>query len=120
MINFSQVASKTLAGCALMANRQKISTDVLIAEHPDYVTITQFDFATSTQGEFAVVELAEYANRYYPCGMSITNICRQWIESYQGDIEQANKDLKASGGCRVKLERCRTNKGNQFVKVTAL
>lgn len=120
MINFSQVATKTLAGCALMANRQKVSTDVIIAENPQFVTITQFDFATSTQGEYAVVELAEYPNKYYPCGMSISNICRQWIESYQGDMEQANKDLKASGGCRVRLERCRTNKGNQFVKVTVL
>lgn len=120
MINFSQTASKALASCVLMVNRTKVSTDVIIAEHPDYVTITAFDFASSTQGEYAVVELDEYPNKYYPCGMSITNVCRQWIESYQGDIDQANKDLKASGGCKVKLERCRTNKGNQFVKVTVL
>lgn len=120
MINFSQVASKTLAGCALMANRTKVSTDIVIAEHPEFITITAFDFACSTQGEYAVCELAEYQNKYYPCGMSITNICRNWIESYQGDIEQANKDLKASGGCKVKLERVRTGKGNQFVKVTVL
>lgn len=120
MINFSQIASKTLAGCSLMANREKVSTDIILAEHPDFVTITGFDFAASTQGEFAVVELSEYPKKYYPCGMSITNICRQWIESYQGDIEQANKDLKESGGCKVKLERCRTNKGNQFVRVTVL
>lgn len=120
MISFSQVASKTLSGCALMANRQKVSTDVVITEHPDYVTILAFDFASSTQGEYAVVELAEYPNKYYPCGLSITNVCRQWLGEYQGDIEQANKDLKQSGGCRVRLERVRTNKGNAFVKVTVL
>lgn len=120
MINFSQVATKTLSGCSLMANRQKISTDVIIAENPQYVTIMQFDFARSTQGEFAVVELAEYTNKYYPCGLSITNICRHWLEQYEGDIDAANRDLKASGGCKVKLERVRTNRGNQFVKVTVL
>ena len=120
MISFKQVASKTLAGCQLMANREKVSTDRVLSEHQDFVTITQFDFATSTQGEYAVVELAEYPGKYYPCGLSITNICRQWIDAYQGDIEQANKDLKQSGGCRVKLERVRTAKGNQFVKVTVL
>lgn len=120
MINFSQIASQTLSDCLLMVNKQKVSTDVVIAEHPDYVTITAFDFAKSSQGEYAVVELAEYTNKYYPCGMSITNICRQWTEAYDGDIEQANKDLKAGGGCRIKLERVRTNKGNQFVKVTVL
>ena len=109
MINFSQVASKTLAGCSLMANRTKVSTDIVITEHPEFVTITAFDFACS-----------EYPNKYYPCGMSITNICRNWIESYSGNIEQANKDLKASGGCKVKLERVRTGKGNQFVRVTVL
>lgn len=120
MINFSQTASKTLAGCSLMANRTKVSTDRILTEHQDYVTIMQFDFAASTQGEYAVVELAEYTDKYYPCGLSITNICRQWLDAYQGDIEQANKDLKASGGCRVRLERVRTTKGNAFVKVTVL
>ena len=120
MISFSQVASKTLAGCPLMANREKVSTDRVLSEHPDFVTVVQFDFASSTQGEYAVVELAEYPNKYYPCGLSITNVCRQWSEAYEGDIEQANKDLKASGGCRIRLERVRTAKGNQFVKVTVL
>ena len=120
MINFSQTASKTHAGCPLMANREKVSTDRVLSEHPDYVTIMQFDFASSTQGEYAVVELVEYPGKYYPCGLSITNICRQWLDAYQGDIEQANKDLKQSGGCRVKLERVRTAKGNAFVKVTVL
>ena len=120
MINFSQIASKTLSSCSLMSNGKKVSTDVILAEHPDYITITEFDFANSNQGEYAVVGLAEYTNRYYPCGMSLTNVCREWLQSYEGDIEQANKDLKACGGCRVRLERVRTNKGNAFVKVTVL
>ena len=120
MISFSQVASKTLSGCALMANREKVSTDRVLSEHQDFVTIVQFDFASSTQGEYAVVELAEYPNKYYPCGLSITNVCREWLGAYDGDIEQANKDLKASGGCRIRMERVRTAKGNQFVKVTVL
>ena len=120
MISFQQIASKTIGGCSLMTNRTKVSTDRILAEHPDFITILQFDFAASTQGQFAVVELAEYTNSYYPCGMSITNICREWVAAYEGDIEQANADLKASGGCKVRLERVRTNKGNAFVKVTVL
>ena len=120
MISFKQVASQTLASCPLMANREKVSTDRILAEHPDYVTITQFDFATSNQGQYAVAELAEYPNKYYPCGMSITNICREWLNAYEGDIEQANADLKESGGCKIRLERVRTTKGNAFVKVTVI
>ena len=120
MISFQQVASKTLGGCPLMENRTKISTDRILVEHPDYITILQFDFATSTQGQYAVIELAEYPASYYPCGMSITNICREWVAAYEGDIEQANADLKASGGCKVRLERVRTTKGNAFVKVTVI
>lgn len=120
MISFQQVASKTLASCSLMANRTKVSTDRILAEHPDFVTITQFDFAASTKGQYAVVELAEYPTSYYPCGMSITNICREWVAAYEGDAEQANADLKASGGCKVRLERVRTTSGNSFVKVTVL
>lgn len=120
MISFQQVAAKTIGGCSLMTNRTKVSTDRILAEHTDFVTIIQFDFATSNQGQYAVVELAEYPTSYYPCGMSITNICREWVAAYEGDIEQANADLEASGGCKVRLERMRTNKGNAFVKVTVL
>lgn len=120
MISFQQVATKTIGGCPLMTNRTKVSTDRILSEHPDFITILQFDFAASTQGQYAVVELAEYPTSYYPCGMSITNICREWVTAYEGDIEQANADLRASGGCKVRLERVRTNKGNAFVKVTVL
>ena len=120
MISFKQVASQTLASCPLMANREKVSTDRIIAEHPDHVTVIQFDFAASTQGQYAVAELAEYPNKYYPCGMSITNICREWLDAYKGDIGQANADLKESGGCKLRLERVRTTKGNAFVKVTVI
>ena len=118
MVNFSQIANRAIANNPIMEGREKVSTNVIIAEHPDFVTVIGFDFAKGSQGEFAVCLLAEYPNRYYPGGMCVTNICREWITEYQGDIGQCNKDLKDSGGCKMKLEMVRTKANNQFVKVT--
>lgn len=118
---FSKMARKALSGCPLMDGREKVSTEVILAENPDGVTIAQFDFANSTKnGEYAVIVLAEYPDRYYPSGSSITTICQQWIEEYQGDVARANEDLAKAGGCRVRLERVRTAKGNPFIRVTVL
>lgn len=120
MINFKQTASKSLSSCSLMIGREKISTSEILEKNPDFITVEGFDFMNSTQGEYAVVTLSEYPSRYYPGGMSLTNICRSWVDAYEGDIDQANQDLKESGGCRIKLEKIRTQKGNFFVKISIL
>ena len=120
MINFQAVASKTISDNLIMAGRTKVSTETIIKENPSHVTIMAFDFAKGSQGSYAVVELLEYPQRYYPCGMCLSNICRGWCDAYEGDIITANNDLKESGGVKVKLERVRTSKGNQFIKVTIL
>lgn len=120
MINFQAVASKTISDNLIMAGKSKVTTETIIKENPNHVTIMAFDFAKGSQGEFAVVELGEYPQNYYPCGMCLTNICRGWSEAYDGDMTTANKDLRDSGGVKVKLERVRTSKGNQFIKVTIL
>lgn len=120
MINFKRIASETLANCPLMVGRTKVSTNDILSQHSDFVTIISFDFAKSTQGLYGVCELAEYPNSYYPCGMALTGIFNQWLNLYNGDIELCNSDLRNSNGVKVKLERVRTGKGNQFIKVSVL
>ena len=128
MINFSKIAYTTLSGNSMdnsiMVNRTKLSTDEVInyiESGFNYVTIIQFDVKTSRQGSrYSVVNFDEFPNHYYCGGKALTNICDQWIEAYQGDIVQANMDLKEAGGCKVKIEKVRTSKGNPFVKVTII
>ena len=127
MINFSKIAYNTLSGNSMgnsiMSNRTKMSTDDVIQGTNDYnyLTIIQFDVKTSRQGvRYSVVNFAEYTDQYYCGGKALTNICDQWIEAYEGDIVQANLDLKEAGGCKVKFDKVRTSKGNPFVKVTII
>lgn len=125
MINFSKIAYNTLSGNSMgnsiTSNRTKLSTDDVIKYTIDYLTIIQFDVKTSRQGvRYSVVNFVEYPEHYYCGGQALTNICDQWIEAYEGDIVQANLDLKEAGGCKVKIEKVRTSKGNPFVKVTII
>ena len=127
MINFSKIAYNTLSGNSMgnsiMSNRSKLSTDDVIQGSINFgfLTIIQFDVKTSRQGvRYSVVNFSEYSDSYYCGGKALTNICDQWIEAYQGDIVQANLDLKESGGCKVKIEKVRTSKGNPFVKFTII
>ena len=85
------------------------------------MTIIQFDVKTSKQGvRYSVVNFTEFPDHYYCGGQALTNICDKWIEAYEGDLTQANYDLKEAGGCKVKIEKVRTSKGNPFVKVTII
>lgn len=127
MINFSKIAYNSLSGNSMnnsiTSNHSKLSTDDIIQGTIDYnfLTIIQFDVKTSRQGKrYSVVNFAEYPDHYYCGGQALTNICDKWIEAYEGDIVQANLDLKEAGGCRVKIEKVRTSKGNPFVKVTII
>lgn len=125
MINFSKIACDSLTdnsfGTTIMSNRSKLTTDKIIVDHLDHLTIIQFDVLTSKQGSrYSVVNFVEYPDHYYCGGQSLTNICDQWIEAYEGDLTQANMDLKEAGGCKIKIEKVRTSKGNPFVKVTII
>ena len=128
MINFSKIAYNSVSGNSMdnsiMYNRTKLSTDEAIGAVEGsfkYLTIIQFDVKTSRQGSrYSVVNFEEFPNHYYCGGKALTDICDQWIEAYQGDIVQANMDLKESGGCKVKIEKVRTSKGNPFIKFTII
>lgn len=127
MINFSKIAYKSLSdnsfSTSIMTNRSKLTTDDIIdyVKTFEYLTIIQFDVKTSSQGKrYSVVNFTEFPDNYYCGGQALTNICDKWIEAYEGDLAQANFDLKDAGGCKVKIEKVRTSKGNPFVKVTII
>lgn len=124
MNRFETLAKESFTQCPLMDNREKISTNAIIADNPNGITIDGFDLIvnsdpkTGEEVKYCIVTYKESPEYYYLGGQALTQIVESWIEEYKGDIEHANKDLKEDGGCKLKLKLVRTKRGNNYVKIS--
>lgn len=124
MNRFETLAKESFNQCPLMDNREKISTNAIIADNPNGITIDGFDLIvhndpkTGKEVKYCIVTYKEEPEYYYLGGQALTQIVESWIEEYKGDIEHANKDLKEDGGCKLKLELIRTKRGNNYVRIS--
>ena len=124
MNRFETLAKESFNQCPLMDNREKISTNAIIADNPNGITIDGFDLIvhndpkTGEEVKYCIVTYKETPEYYYLAGQALTQVIEKWIEAYQGDIAHANKYLKEAGGCKLKLELMRTKRGNNYVRVS--
>lgn len=124
MNKFETLAKQSFGTCSLMENREKISTNAIIADNPDGITIDGFDMIVNTDSKtgevikYCIITYKESPEYYYLGGQALTQVVETWIESYKGDLELANKELQECGGCKLKLENVRTKRGNNYVKIS--
>lgn len=130
--DFRSVAQNATQLCALMAGREKMSTDEVIA-HGD-LTIIAFDFApkfdqngnpvadptTGEQDTFGVVVFDEFPERYYSVGTVFSKVCKAWADQFGGSADAASAELAKSGGVKVRFSNGKTKKGNNLVNVEIL
>lgn len=123
--NFKQSAMDATTLSELMNNRDKASTEYMIETYPDGFTVMSFDVIQTADKDGVVVEypvfnVAEDDKIFYAGGTILNKIVHQWIEGFDGSIENANKDLQATGGLRIKLEESKTKRGNTLTRVVIL
>lgn len=123
--NFKQSAMDATTLSELMNNRDKASTEYMIETYPDGFTVMAFDVIQTADKDGVVVEypvfnVAEDDKIFYAGGTILNKIVHQWIEGFDGSIENANKDLQATGGLRIKLEESKTKRGNTLTRVVIL
>lgn len=118
-INFKSIAQKQTALSHLMENRTKISTADLIANYPDGVTITEFDFVVIDGNSFPVLVFAEDNTRFFFGGYILNKIFNEFVTQGGGDITGTSDDLKSSGGLRVKMKEGKT-KANKSVTMVEI
>lgn len=120
-INFKDIAQSELSLSQLMNGRFQIKTHDIVGK---ILTIEAFDFATITvNGEdkvFPVILFAELPDNYYNGGNLLSKLCARWAAEYDGDVEQASADLKASGGVRVRFKETKTKSGNNLTSVEVI
>ena len=120
MFNFREEAMKSTLLSVLQKDRTKISTEELVSQFPDGVTVNQFDFATIEDKVFAVVTFAEDGTRYYNGGTVLTKMCLAWAAGFNGDPESASVALMKSGGVKLKFTETKTKNGNNVTTITVV
>lgn len=124
MKDFKKAAQAASSGSFIQEGREKIKSDLLIAAYPGGFTIDGADILQSMtpageSKEYGIFSIAEDPLHYGNAGKILTNIIKEWMDGYES-AEAMSKDLKASGGVKVKLEKKFTQSGNTYISVTVL
>ncbi len=119
-INFKSLATAATTLSPLMTDRIKLSTDEIISQYPEGITITEFDSITMKDSQYYIATFAEDDKAYINCGQILSKVFDRFVEAFDGDIAGASETLKAQGGLRVKLNKSRTRGGNSITTVTVI
>lgn len=118
--NFSQTAKEATTLSELMADRQKVSTNDIVKEFPDGVTVTGFDFVSGKDGNYPIFVFKESEKSFFSGGIVLDKIARKWLDGFGGDLDKCNEELEKSGGVKIKLIMTRTKGGNNLTNVEIL
>ena len=122
---FADMAKKAVDNSPVREGREHISTEEILRDYPEGITITEFDILSKRDGAimvtFPTFAFAEDISKYYNGGTSLAKIVNEWLAHFEGDIDADNAALKATGGCKIKLlPMQRTGSGNNFVPVEVI
>lgn len=119
---FAALAQKATTLSSLMENREKLSTENVINQYPNGITVTAFDTVeqTTDEGEitfYPIIIFAEDDTKFVYGGKALHDIVALWLKHFDGDIDSANAALKAGGGVKLKMELGKTKNGRNFTRV---
>lgn len=116
--NFKQLALDVTTLSHLMKERNKVLKEELMKRYPDGVTITGIDFVPDEHGElYSIAIIAEDDSVFFNGGCVMNRIAEEWQKAYDGDIDLLNKDLKESGGVKIKMEQGKTKQNRSITLV---
>ena len=117
---FATIANKATTLSNLMVNREKISTDDIVGNYPDGITINAFDIVNISVDSFPVFTFKEDDSKFAFGGAILSNIVDSWVEQFDGDILAASNALNDAGGVRIKFVKSRTKSGNNITLVKVI
>lgn len=114
---FTQAAKEALGGSKVMQGRTKVTTEYIISNYPNGVTITEFDFIVKGDGtSYPVFAFAEKPEAYFNGGALAAKVANVWVSMYDGDIDAASEALKAGGGAKFILSKKKTRTGKTITE----
>lgn len=120
-MNFREIAKKATTQSALMIDKTAYKQKELIAEHPDGVTITAFDYIHNKKGEkYPVFTIAEEPDKFVNGGTVINSIFKEFVDYEHGDIDAASRELAREGGLKCRFFWGNNKAGDDTVLVEVL
>lgn len=122
-MNFAAIAVKETTLSPVCEGREKTTTEAIMKNYPDGITVLEFDIVTMQNEKtkeiepVPVIAFKENPDVFFFGGALLERICQSWIAAYDGDIETASKELKRSGGVKMKFRATRTRSGNNFTAI---
>lgn len=120
MNKFAAIAKKETTLSTVMEDRTKIDTDEIVDTFEDGVTVTEVDLITLDDKTYAIGAFKEDNTKFFNGGKVFTNIVKEWVKQYNGDIGLLNHDLAECGGVKLKFRLAKTKKGNNVTLIDVL
>lgn len=117
---FAAAAKKATTLSPIMEGKERLTVDDVISLYPEYVTINGFDIISSGLESYPVLTFAEDSSKFVFGGAIMNNICHDWAQLYDGDVEEASEQLNKVGGVKIKFEKGRTKSGNNLTKAIVI
>lgn len=118
--NFRATAVEATTLSRLMNDRSKKTTEEVIIQYPEGITITEFDRIVTEKDDYYICVFAEEPTAFMNCGFVLGKIMDAWVAAFEGSITDASDSLRESGGVKVRLARGRAKNGNNITTVTVL
>ncbi len=120
--DFRKVAQSTLSLSELMAGREKLDTKDIVNKD---LTIANFDLATMETEEgdsstFAVVQFAEFPDKYYNGGTILTKLVTAWANLFNVDVDEAAASFLETGGVKVRFKEGKTRRNRDVITIEVL
>ena len=120
-MDLRSIAKHATTQSQLMVDKDAYKQKDLIAEHPDGVTITAFDYIRNKKGErYPIFTIAEEPDKFVNGGTVINSIFSEFVEYYKGDVEAASRELAHEGGLKCKFYWGTNKSGDDTVLVEVL
>lgn len=119
-MNLYDIAKRATSLSDVMTGRTKMTNKECMEKYPDGVTITSFDFINSNKkaGEkFPVFTIEEDDSVYVNGATVIARVFQEFLSYFDGDIDQANRELKSEGGLPVKFTATKNKAGDDMIAV---
>ena len=122
---FATLAKRATTLSAIMEGREKITTEDIIKNFPDGITITEFDIVTTPDANgnpstYPVIAFAEDNTKFLYGGKALNDVVTTWLANFEGDVETTSNALKAAGGVKIQLTAGKTKQGRNFTRVDVI
>ena len=123
-VSIRELAQKATGASSLQLGREKMATEELIQAHPDVMTLEQFDIVTMENGkepkETYVYTIKEEPEKFMFAGAALVKIFKALLETFEGDLGEANEVISKQGGLKFRMEPRTTRNGKEFNRVIVL